>query len=152
MKKSELKEVIREVLKEELSKTYKLTEEVSEDSDVKAAISRLATKFPDLAFDFNPSLASMMPTDCDSVIKVTSKSGKPMGYGFNDDFMTDDEEFAGPDLSNESAHVCRQFRLDPDIRTNGIELDTFLDDVSPINDTHLMTLYMMLTYTGAYLI
>jgi hypothetical protein len=126
-----------------------LTEDVAEESDVLLAIKRLSKKFPDLNFEFNPSLAIEMPIDCDSVIKVTSKSGKPMGYGFNDDYMTDDDSYAGSNLSNDCARACDQFRLDPNIRAAGIELaDTLLDEVDPANDSILMTLYMMLLYTG----
>ena len=146
--KSELKNIIKETLREELTKK-KLTEEIAEESDVLLVINRLSKKFPDLNFEFNPSLAIEMPIDCDSVIKVTSKSGKAVGYGFNDDFMTDDDSYAGPDLSNNCARACDQFRLDPKIRAAGIELvDTLLDDVDPANDSLLMTMYMMLLYTG----
>jgi hypothetical protein len=49
-------------------------------------------------------------------------------------------------MTNECERACLQFRLDPDVRNIGIQLETFLDDVSPVNDTHLMTLYMMLLY------
>jgi hypothetical protein len=143
--KSELKQMIREALREELL-NRQLTEDIDQEGYVKNAISRLTNKFQDLNFDFDPSLAVEMPMDCDSVIKVTSKSGKPMGYGFNDDFMTDDDEFNGPELTNECERACLQFRLDPDVRNMGIQLKTFLDDVSTVNDTHLMTLYMMLLY------
>ena len=71
-----------------------------------------------------------------------------MGYGFNSDFMDDDDEsdYGGPELSIDASRVCHKFRLDPDIRAEYIRLETLLDDFDTVNDTLLMTLYMLIYY------